>query len=450
MDVTNNKHIETQTEWEGRMGRKIFSYLRDEIYKDLRFMDVALTGLDTVDRQGLVMFGTDGRNLYFGPEHTIELFRKNEQFLKRAYLHSILHCIYGHLWIGGDRDKRIYNISCDIAIEKVLDSINKPCTKRILTLQRKSLYEELNKKDIVSAGQIYEYIVEKRHEMSEMDFENLLIKLNKEFIVDDHHFWPEKKDKSISKRDEQTSKEWQSKARQILHNKSFGNNNDEEEINSLNINVEASNRHNYRDFLLKFTNKSEVLGINADEFDMGFYNYGFSLYKNMPLIEPLETKQDNRIKDFIIAVDTSYSTSGQLVKNFLEQTLEILKENGDFLKNSRVRILQCDDGIRDDIIVSENSNIDEIFREFNLKGGGNTDFRPVFSYVNELINSGTISEVDGLVYFTDGKGIYPKAVPQYKTAFVFLEGYEGDKEFKVPSWCYREVIYKSSLERYER
>jgi predicted metal-dependent peptidase len=134
----------------------------------------------------------------------------------------------------------------------------------------------------------------------------------------------------------------------------------------------------------------------------------------------------------------------------LEQTLEILKENGDFLKNSRVRILQCDDGIRDDIIVSENSNIDEIFREFNLKGGGNTDFRPVFSYVNELINSGTISEVDGLVYFTDGKGIYPKAVPQYKTAFVFLEGYEGDKEFKVPSWCYREVIYKSSLERYER
>ena len=86
--------------------------------------------------------------------------------------------------------------------------------------------------------------------MSEMDFESLLIKLNKEFIVDDHHFWPEKKDKSISKRDEQTSKEWQSKARQILHNKSFGNNNDEEEINSLNINVEASNRHNYRDFLV--------------------------------------------------------------------------------------------------------------------------------------------------------------------------------------------------------
>jgi len=145
-----SKKGESQSQWEARMGLNIISYLRDEIYKDMRFLDVALAAFRIVSRPGMEMFATDGRRLYFGPLHTIEVFKKNERFLERAYLHSIFHCIYGHLWIRGDRDEKLWDLACDIGVEMVIDSINKPCTKRILTLLRKNTYEDLKKLDIVS------------------------------------------------------------------------------------------------------------------------------------------------------------------------------------------------------------------------------------------------------------------------------------------------------------
>lgn len=72
--------------------------------------------------------------------------------------------------------------------------------------------------------------------------------------------------------------------------------------------------------------------------------------------------------------------------------------------------------------------------QFELIGGGGTDFRPAFSYVNELIEQKKCKNLGGLLYFTDGKGIYPKQRPDYKTAFLFLEEYD---ETQVPAWAIR-------------
>ena len=60
--------------------------------------------------------------------------------------------------------------------------------------------------------------------------------------------------------------------------------------------------------------------INDDEFDYSFYTYGLQLYEKMPLIEPLEYKEIKAIKEFVIAIDTSGSTSGELVQTFLQKT----------------------------------------------------------------------------------------------------------------------------------
>ena len=50
---------------------------------------------------------------------------------------------------------------------------------------------------------------------------------------------------------------------------------------------------------------------------------------------------------------------------------------------------------------------------FTLKGGGGTDFRPVFDYIeNELPNTSL------LIYFTDAKGVFPKKEPLYETIWV--------------------------------
>lgn len=48
------------------------------------------------------------------------------------------------------------------------------------------------------------------------------------------------------------------------------------------------------------------------------------------------------------------------------------------------------------------------FNTFEIKGGGNTDFRPPFKYIDRLIEEGKIKNPGGMLYFTDGEGTYPK------------------------------------------
>ena len=78
------------------------------------------------------------------------------------------------------------------------------------------------------------------------------------------------------------------------------------------------------------------------------------------------------------------------------------------------------------------SRCNDWIKEFHLKGGGGTDFRPVFSYVRELRRNKKVKKPAGLLYFTDGLGRYPEKAPDYKTAFLFLRDYDRNR---VPSWC---------------
>ena len=77
-------------------------------------------------------------------------------------------------------------------------------------------------------------------------------------------------------------------------------------------------RYDYAAFLKKFAVMGEAMKINDDEFDYIFYTYGLQLYEKMPLIEPLEYKEIKAIKEFVIAIDTSGSTSGELVHKFVQ------------------------------------------------------------------------------------------------------------------------------------
>lgn len=47
--------------------------------------------------------------------------------------------------------------------------------------------------------------------------------------------------------------------------------------------------------------------VDMDSFDPIYYHFGMETYGNMPLIEPLETKEMKKIEDFVIVIDTSMS-----------------------------------------------------------------------------------------------------------------------------------------------
>ena len=95
----------------------------------------------------------------------------------------------------------------------------------------------------------------------------------------------------------------------------------------------------------------EAMRSNDDEFDYVFYSYGMQLFpeKRMPLIEPLEYKDVKRIREFVIAIDTSGSVMGEQVQAFLQKTYNILQSTESFFSRINVHIIQCDEDIQENI-----------------------------------------------------------------------------------------------------
>ena len=268
--------------------------------------------------------------------------------------------------------------------------------------------------------------------------------LAREFYTDSHKYWPKREDdaaKCAAAADNQ--KKWNQIARQTrMEQERRGEKpKDGEDLLAAQL-AAGKSRRSYRDFLQKFAVLHEELHADPEEFDLSYYTYGLSVYGNLPLIEPLESREVKKIREFVIVIDTSYSTSGELVEQFLRETANILHQSDSFFARSVIRVLQCDNVVRSDAKITGEQEMEAFLRDFTLLGGGGTDFRPAFSYVNDLLEQGELKELAGLLYFTDGKGRYPAKRPDYRTAFLFLEDYD---EAAVPPWAMRLLLEKEEF-----
>ena len=169
------------------------------------------------------------------------------------------------------------------------------------------------------------------------------------------------------------------------------------------------------------------------------------LYGNLPLIEALEYKEVKKVEEIVIAIDTSESCEGEVVRKFLEETYAILRQNESFFHTFHIHIIQCDTVIQQDKVITSAEEMAAYMEEFDLRGSGGTDFRPVFTYVSKLIEEKVFRNLKGLIYFTDGWGQFPKRRPPYETAFVFFdEGMYNERE--VPPWAMKVILGKEDLE----
>ena len=203
-------------------------------------------------------------------------------------------------------------------------------------------------------------------------------------------------------------------------------------------------KYDYSSFLKKFATIHEAMKINDDEFDYIYYNYGMEMFDNMPLIEPLEYKDIKLIKDFVIAIDTSGSTSGDQVQRFLQKTYNIIKSTESFYNKINIHIVQCDSRIQESVKITNQEEFDSYIKKMKIRGLGGTDFRPVFNYVDDLIRENEFTDLNGLIYFTDGYGDFPAVKPPYKCAFVFLR--DTYDEPPVPSWCMKIILDNEDIE----
>ncbi len=428
-----------------RISEQILTASRNELYMDQHYLALALGGLEYAVTTELEGIGTDGAHLVVHPKILADLYEKNRLLVNRIFLHQVYHCLFRHIFKRIRPQTEMWMLACDIAVELLIDSQDNRSTRTPRNRFRENVREELSGQlTVLNAEGIYHVLTG-----SEISPARRL-RLQQEFCIDDHSLWPawrlDEKHPNLPPRSVILKKKWddisgktQTDMESFSTEASHGGGDLLEETR-----VENRERYEYRSFLRKFAAIREEMHIDTDSWDSILYTLGLQMYGNMPLIEPLESREVKKIDEFVIVIDTSMSVSGALVHSFLEQTYRVLSESESFLHKVHIRILQCDEQVLSDEKITSREELESYMEHFRLFGEGGTDFRPAFAYVEQLIREGQFQDLRGLLYFTDGKGIYPKKKPPYETAFIFCE--ESCDVSQVPPWAIRLILPREDLE----
>lgn len=437
-----------------KVASEVLNLSRQRTLVNMRFLEPAIRMLTESPskcmRNRSYGMGTDGKNLYYNPEYVLRAYQKEKGFVSRMYLHLVVHGIFRHFFVNPQIEQRKWDLACDMATEYIIESWKLDFAdisagadeKRELDCIRKNV-------GLMNAEKIYGYLKKKKE--SEID------RLEKIFRRDDHSFWyPETKNRNdviqvksgqvnqnreVMFSNQKLEELWKQAAKKIqVDLETFMKSRSGETGNFL-VNLKLANRkkQDYSAFLRKFTRLGERMKINDEEFDYNFYTYGMQLYGNMPLIEPLEYKDVRVVKTFVTVIDTSGSVEEEKLRRFLEKTYQILKSGQKSEDRVNFHLIQCDALVQKDVKITSEKELEQVMEDLTLYGRGGTDFRPAFEYIEELRKNGELTNLNGMLYFTDGMGVYPRKKPEYPVAFIY-DSEVLDEIPEVPAWAIRYLM----------
>ena len=418
------------------LATKIIQFARDSILVNMRFLDIAMSALSPEPVKELGGVACAGKHLYYDPVFLLKRYQEEPGVAVRLYLHVLFHMIFYHSVRYEKVDREKWDVAADIAVENTILELQIPGNQlkkdEGAARKLKVLREDISS---LTAERIYRYL--KNNSVSD----NQMAEYAKFFAMDMHIYWePQESEEMVI-----TLEQWKKLSERVQADlKSFSQGKNNSESLEKNLEQALKDRYDYGQLLRRFTVMSEDMQINDDEFDYIYYTYGLDHYGNMPLVEPLEYKDSKKIKEFVIAIDTSASCRGPVVQAFLKKTYSILKGEENFFKKMNVHIIQCDSEVQKDTRITSQEDFDFFLANEKLTGCGSTDFRPVFSHVDELLQKREFENLKGLIYFTDGYGIYPTAMPPYDVMFVFLDN--GDEGPEVPPWAIKVLLDYDELE----
>lgn len=432
------------------LAREILLLARNTLLVNLRFLDLALSRfqMEPVEDSTLM---TDGTHLFYNPKHILKNYMISQESTARDYLHIVFHCVFKHMYMDPSLERPYWDLACDIAVENVINELElKAVTTPKVDLQTACIQAIKKELKFATAEKIYSFL------RQTMPDPGQIANIRGAFYSDNHEVWYETAgargagnggsgDSHREESKEFTKAFWDKIAERMQVDLEHFGKRKGNQPGAMVQNLAAVNRekYDYTSFLKKFAVLGEVMKINDDEFDYTFYTYGLALYENMPLIEPLEYKDVKAIKEFVIAIDTSGSTSGELVQKFVQKTYNILKSTESFFSKINLHIIQCDADVQEDQKITCQEEFDEFLKTMKIRGLGGTDFRPVFQYVDQLNRAGEFSNLKGLIYFTDGCGDFPTKKPDYETAFVFVD--DDYNNYDVPPWAIKLILQRDEI-----
>ncbi|MDD5986845.1 MAG: VWA-like domain-containing protein [Eubacteriales bacterium] len=525
----------------------IMKLSRQKLVERFRFLDRALFRMPLVSSDDVDSWGTNGTYMWFSARQVIEDYRAEKNRIPHAFLHMILHCLYQHPFQYQKMDQILWDLACDLAVEKtigelgidethlsdddlrqqVMEDLEADMREAILqagaqgtpsgdtddteslaasgtdgadpeasarrarenavakTLRRAFTPGNGKKKRpvVMTAETMYRYFLD-HPDKADVYLGRAYTAGSGSFLVDEHRLWTVKDVRGVDREVEggdryhddiatgqlgchdadfaeegdgdfeddvsevfagQSQGGWQDVSdhaqndlQVISREQGFG-------VGSMTQNLRAVNEetYDYTEFLKRFAVPGEEVHVNMDEFDNIYYTYGLKMYGNLPLIEPLEYRESRRIREFVIAIDTSGSCKGSTVEKFLRKTYGILKNSESYFDQVNIHILQCDEKVQKDDVITNAQEFEDYMKDVSLQGFGGTDFRPVFRYVDQMVERRVFHDLKGLLYFTDGYGSFPEVMPAYETAFIFVD--EGYVIPDVPPWAVRLVLEEDAI-----
>lgn len=437
-----------------KVASEVLNFSRQRTLVNMRFLEPAIRMLTESPskcmRNRSYGMGTDGKNLYYNPEYVLRAYQKEKGFVSRMYLHLVVHGIFRHFFVNPQIEQRKWDLACDMATEYIIESWKLDFADISAGADEKRELDRIRKNvGLMNAEKIYRYL--KKTKESEID------RLEKIFRRDDHSFWyPETKNRKdviqvksgqvnqnreVMSSSQKLEELWKQAAKKIQVDLETFMKSRSGETGDFLVNLKLANRkkQDYSAFLRKFTRLGERMKINDEEFDYNFYTYGMQLYGNMPLIEPLEYKDVRVVKTFVTVIDTSGSVEEEKLRRFLEKTYQILKSGQKSEDRVNFHLIQCDALVQKDVKITSEKELEQVMEDLTLYGRGGTDFRPAFEYIEELRKNGELTNLNGMLYFTDGMGVYPRKKPEYPVAFIY-DSEVLDEIPEVPAWAIRYLM----------
>ncbi len=321
---------------------------------------------------------TDGRHFYYNSRFIDMLKPKEVEFL---FGHEVLHCVYDHFGRRGDRDPMLFNVANDYAVN---GDLKKHRVGEFIT-SVPCLYDA--KYEGMSSEEIYDDLYENAEKINLSDLIDKLLDdhLDGEGDGEGDQDGDDKDGKGrgkpkISAEERQKIRDEIKEALLAAAAASDGAGNLPAGVRRL-IQDMTAPKLNWRELLrmqLESTIKSDFTWMRASR-------RGWHMDAVMPGM-----KNDELI-DIAIGIDASGSIDSNMLRDFLAETQGIM----DQFQSYKIHIFTFDTAVYNP--AQYNSENLDTMCDYEVKGGGGTDFDAIFNYLKE-----EQIEPKRLVVFTDG------------------------------------------------
>lgn len=355
--------------------------------------------------------------------------------VEESLLHALAHCLLGHVFLPEAEDAPAWAraLACDYQAALLA----RACAPEWCALSRSGRFhelcrrfgEEMDVRALARAMARDGYVLENR------------AALEAELALDSHRLWGVARDMDRARTacgGEGAEQIWRRELRALRGGSGALARGREAGGYCERMTLDSAGGQDFARVLRRYAELRENPREDFDSFQPVWYLYGMERLDGAPLIEPMEYREERRIGALAIAIDTSGSCVRGLTRRFLELTRDILFDRALFFPRFKLYILQCDAKLRREDRIVSLAEFQRYIDDLTVIGGGGTDFRPAIARIDQLVATGELRGLKGVLYFSDGRGVFPEKPPDYEVTFVFLKHrFDG---IDVPDWVRKVVI----------